>query len=328
LKAIEQRGLLKMNMRELGNTGIEVSEISFGSVSLGIPYGIGVKDEADMPGETEAVRLLHSALDHGINFFDTARVYGRSESIFGKAFKGIRDRVVISTKCSSVFDEDGKLPEGRRLRSKIDESLRKSLDKLQTNYVDVLLLHSVNSEVLKSEEIVHIFSEYKRQGLIKASGVSTYGAIETQKAIESGNWDVIQLAYNLFDQQEAVTFPMAAENGVGIMVRSVLFKGILTDRGRDLNENLAHITVHREVYNELLSETGLTMSELATKFVLSHDEVSSVLVGIDKMEYLDAAIAVADGNYLDEQTLTRASELGYPDPDELDLQEWDRKGWL
>ena len=317
-----------MQMRDLGNTGIEVSEISFGSVSLGIPYGIGVKDEADMPGETEAVRLLHSALDHGINFFDTARGYGRSESILGKAFKGIRDRIIISTKCSSLFDKDGRLPEGRQLRSRVDESLRESLDELQTNYIDVFLLHSVNSEVLKNEEIVHIFSEYKRQGLIRACGVSTYGAVDTQKAIESGNWDVIQLAYNLFDQQEAVTFPMAAENGVGIMVRSVLFKGILTDRGRELNENLANIAAHREVYKELLSETGLTMSQLATKFVLSHKEVSSVLVGIDKMEYLDAAIAVADGNYLDEQTLTHAGELAYPDPEELDLQLWDKMGWL
>ncbi len=78
-----------MQMRDLGNTGIEVSEIAFGSVSLGIPYGIGVKDETDMPSENQAVGLLHNALDHGINFFDTARHYGRSESIFGKAFKGI-----------------------------------------------------------------------------------------------------------------------------------------------------------------------------------------------------------------------------------------------
>jgi len=291
-----------MDMRDLGSTGIEVSEISFGSVSLGIPYGIGVKDNADMPSETEAVRLLYSALDQGINFFDTARGYGRSESILGKAFKGIRDRVVISTKCPSVFDEDGRLPEGRQLRSRMDESLRKSLDELQTNYVDVLLLHSVNDEILKSHDLPHIFSEYKRKGLIRACGVSTYGAIDTQKAIESGNWDVIQLAYNLFDQQEAVNFPLAAEKGVGIMVRSVLFKGILTDRGRELNENLADVAAHREVYKKLLSETGLTMSQLATKFVLSHNEVSSVLVGIDKMEYLDSAIAVADGNYLDEQT--------------------------
>jgi len=317
-----------MHMRDLGNTGIEVSEISFGSVSLGIPYGIGVKDEADMPNEADAVRLLHSALDHGINFFDTARAYGRSESILGKAFKGIRDRVVISTKCPSIFDADGRLPEGRQLRIKLDESLRKSLDELQTNYVDVLLLHSVNSEILKSQDIAHIFSEYKRQGLIKACGVSTYGAIETQKAIESGNWDVIQVAYNLFDQQEAASFPMAAENGVGIMVRSVLFKGILTDRGRELNENLADVAAHREVYNELLSETGYTMSQLATKFVLSHKEVSSVLVGIDKMEYLDSAVAVADGDYLDEQALERARELGYPEPEELDLQLWDKMGWL
>ena len=70
------------------------------------------------------------------------------------------------------------------------------------------------------------------------------------------------------------------------------------------------------------------MADLATKFVLSHKEISSVLLGIDKMEYLDAAISVADGSYLDEQTIERAHELAYPEPDELDLQEWDINGWL
>lgn len=86
-----------MNKRLLGQTGIKVSEIAFGGVEIGIPYGIGVSIKTDMISESEAICLLHEAIDSGINIFDTARMYGASESIMGRAFKGRRDQVVICT---------------------------------------------------------------------------------------------------------------------------------------------------------------------------------------------------------------------------------------
>ena len=84
-----------MNKRMLGQTGIQVSEIAFGGVEIGLPYGIGIKSKADMPSQEESVRLLHTAVDSGINFFDTARMYGLSESIMGNAFKDRRNQVVM-----------------------------------------------------------------------------------------------------------------------------------------------------------------------------------------------------------------------------------------
>ena len=123
-------------------------------------------------------------------------------------------------------------------------------------------------------------------------------------------------------------FSLAQKYGVGVVIRSVLFKGILTDRGQELHPKLKAVQQHRDVYHELLSETAPTLSELATKFVLSQRDVSSVLVGIDKMDYLQAALKVVDGNYLDETTLARAKKLAYPDPDFLDLHKWDVLGWL
>ena len=88
-----------MIKRTLGNTGIHVSEIAFGGVEIGVPYGIGVKSAADMLSVKEAINLLHTAIDSGINFFDTARMYGTSENIMGNAFKSRRSEVVIATKC-------------------------------------------------------------------------------------------------------------------------------------------------------------------------------------------------------------------------------------
>jgi len=99
-----------MNRKSLGKSGIEVSEISFGTVPLGLPYGIGVKGREDMLSESGSVHLLQSALDRGINFFDTARAYGCSEDIVGKAFRDRREQAIICTKCAHLYDENHQLP--------------------------------------------------------------------------------------------------------------------------------------------------------------------------------------------------------------------------
>ncbi|MEO6933387.1 MAG: aldo/keto reductase, partial [Chitinophagaceae bacterium] len=100
-----------MLLRSLGNTGFKVSEIAFGGVEIGLPYGIGVKDQADMLSHAEAIRLLHAAIDGGINFFDTARLYGESELIMGKAFKDRRENVLIATKCKHFREANGQIPD-------------------------------------------------------------------------------------------------------------------------------------------------------------------------------------------------------------------------
>src|SRR5690606_18932773 len=88
-----------MFKRKLGNTGLMVSEIAFGGVEIGMPYGIGIQGEKDMLSEKQAITLLHTATDMGVNFFDTARMYGNSETLMGKAFRDRRKEVIIATKC-------------------------------------------------------------------------------------------------------------------------------------------------------------------------------------------------------------------------------------
>ncbi len=317
-----------MRQRHLGCTGIEVSEISFGTVSLGVPYGIGVTGKSDMLSEFESIGLLRTAVDQGLNFFDTARGYGCSEDLLGKAFKGRRADAVICTKCRHVYGADKILPPDSVLKAIIVDSLEESLSALQSDYVDVYMLHNADLNILGNESIAETFLRLKQNGVARAIGVSTYTVEETRAAIESGIWDVIQLAYNLMDQRQHVCFDLAVERGVGIVVRSVLFKGILTDRGRNLHPELKAVEQHRALYSDLLCEQAPTLSELATKFVLSQPQVSSVLVGIDKEEYLDQALSVAEGNGLDEATLEKAEKLGYPAPDFFDLPKWDRSGWL
>lgn len=317
-----------MKKRPLGNTGIHVSEIAFGGVEIGMPYGIGVKEAADMLSESKAIKLLHAALNEGINFFDTARMYGESENIMGKAFKGQRNEVVICTKCRHFLDKEGKVPVRSNLKEIIGNSLNESLHALQTDHVDVFMLHQANLNILENDEVSSIFLNLRKEGKIRATGVSTYTPEETIKAIETGVWEVIQIPFNLMDQRQGALFDFASEKGVGIVARSVLLKGLLSDRGKDLHPALKEIENHIKSYDELLEDSSYNLSTLATKFALSFPEVSTILIGIDRMEYLTQSLEAANGIYLDKAKLSRAKQLSYPDPKFLNLPYWDKMNWL
>jgi aryl-alcohol dehydrogenase-like predicted oxidoreductase len=210
----------------------------------------------------------------------------------------------------------------------INGSLQISLQNLKTDYVDVLMSHNGQLEYQRSKSFLRSFDDMKQKGLTKFLGISVYSVDESLEAINSGIWDVIQLPYNLMDQRQGEVFELAKEKGVGIVVRSVLFKGILTDNRRALHPALKSIDEHCELYRGLLDDGVCSLSELATRFVLSQDGVSSVLVGIDKFEYLEQALKVTGGKPLAEPVLERAKLMSYPDPDFLDLPKWSREGWL
>jgi aryl-alcohol dehydrogenase-like predicted oxidoreductase len=314
--------------RPLGCTGIEVSEIAFGGVEIGMPYGIGITSEKEMPKEKEAIYLLHKAQEEGINFYDTARMYGNSEAIMGKAFKERRNQIVLGTKCRHLRDRNGKLPSGSALANKIIGSLEKSLLALQTDYLDVFMLHQTDKEILENDEIAASFTELKRSGKVRSIGVSTYSLEDTRLAMEKRLWEVIQLPFNLIDQRQARLFEEAFHKGIGLVVRSVLLKGLLSDKGKNLPTPLKEVEGHIQKYEGLMKGNEWDLPTLAVKFALSFGQISSVLVGIDKEKYLYHALTAGDGNYLNAEVLTKAKKLEFPNPEFIDLPYWAKIGWL
>lgn len=317
-----------MKKRKLGSTGIEVSEIAFGGVEIGMPYGIGINSKQDMLSEEKAIELLQATLDSGINFFDTARMYGSSERIMGKAFKDRRNEVVIASKCIHLLDGEGKLPPKSEIKGIIEKSLNESLEALRTDYIDIYMLHQATVEIIENEEVLKIFSDLKSQGLFKATGVSSYTNEISQKTINSDFWNMIQVPFNLMDQRQGGLFKEAEEKGIGIVARSVLLKGLLSNKGENLHPALKDVENHIVKYHELLEGTNYKLSTLATKFVLSFPEISSVLVGIDRQEYLEEALKTANGVYLSKEKLVKAKQLAYPDPEFINLPYWDKMNWL
>lgn len=312
-----------MKKRILGRTGMEISEIAFGGVSIGMPYA-----GQPMPPESESIRILHRALEQGINFYDTARMYGVSEQLIGKAFKDRRDEVIINTKCVHFLDPSGKIPSDIDLERTIHESLEKSMKTLGTDYIDVYMLHQSSMDILTNDEVAGIFTNLKKQGKVRAIGASTYTLEESRTCIDAGIWDVIQLPFNLMDQQQSTFFSRTRELGIGLIIRSVLFRGMLTDKPLNLRPELQEVADHIRNFQELIGRDIPDLVTLAMKFVLSYDAVGSVLVGMDRMEHLHAALEVADGSYFDEELMSKLENLAYPDPGFLNLSHWVKNGWL
>ncbi len=316
-----------MQKRFLGNTGIRVSEIAFGGVEIGMPYGIGVNGKEDMIAEEDAITLLQAAVAKGFNFFDTARMYGVSENIMGKAFRHCRQDIVLATKCRHFRNAEGSLSSDAEIKKTIHASVRESLLALQTDYIDVYMLHQADREILDRQVIADEMLRLKQAGVVRAIGASTYSVEETRKAIESDTWNVIQLPFNLMDQRQQTLFELAAKSGVGIVVRSVLLKGLLSTRETGLHPALQEVEEHIKKYGRLLQNRE-SLPKMAVKFALSFPQVSSVLVGIDKESYLLESLDAADGNYLDAAGVQQARSLAYPDPAFLNLPYWDKMGWL
>jgi aryl-alcohol dehydrogenase-like predicted oxidoreductase len=213
-----------MNYRQLGRTGLSLSEISLGTVELGLDYGVPVDGEHRRPPEEKAARLLNRALDLGVNFIDTARAYGSSEEVIGRALKDRRKEYILATKLAPIREEG---QSDQELRDQVKASIAESLRLLQTDVIDLLQLHHTPVDVVKSGRVLAAAREAQRSGSVRFIGASTYGEDAPLAVLAAGGgYDTLQVAYNLVDRTlEEKVLPLAQQQGVGIIVRSVLLRG-------------------------------------------------------------------------------------------------------
>jgi aryl-alcohol dehydrogenase-like predicted oxidoreductase len=214
-----------MKYRPLGRTGRMVSEISFGAWAIGGAWG--------HVSEKDALAALHRAVDSGVNFFDTADVYGdgRSERLIAELKKGRKEEIVVATKA------------GRRLprqtiegysRENLSAWIERSLRSLAVETLDLLQLHCPPTELYDRPEIFAILDDFVQAGKIRYYGVSVEKVAEALRAIEYSNVQTVQIIFNCFRQRPAdLFFARAKQRKVGILARVPLASGLLTGRLRD-----------------------------------------------------------------------------------------------
>lgn len=264
-----------MNFNKLGSSNVEVSEVSFGCMSLELERG-----------QNHVSKLIQNAFNHGIKFFDTADLYnkGLNEQMLGKALKPYRDKAVISTKVGNVWDESGKgwnwNPSKEHILTAINESLRR----LQTDYIDLYMLHggTVDDPI---DETVEAFERLKKQGKIRAYGISSIRPNTIREWIKRSNMDCVMMQYSLIDRRpEEEILDLLNKNGIDVITRGTLAKGMLIDKPvkNYLGFSGQEIKKLRKVIYEKGDPTGV-----AIRYVLEHPAVSSAVLGIRTQKQLD-----------------------------------------
>jgi aryl-alcohol dehydrogenase-like predicted oxidoreductase len=312
-----------MRYRTLGRTGIRVSPYCLGAMMFG---AIGNPDHDD------SIRIIHKALDAGVNFIDTADMYsrGESEEIVGKALKGRRDDVVLATK---VFNPMGEDPNQRgNSRRWITAEIENSLRRLQTDYIDLYQIHRPDPTV-DIEETLSALTDLIRSGKVRAIGSSSMPAsdmVEAQWVSERRGLERFrteQPTYSILNRGiEREVLPVAERYGMGTLVWSPLAGGMLTGRIRKGQETdlrragmFKHITDERrldavEQVIPLAEKAGLPMTHLAMAFVIAHPGVTSAIIGPRTMEQLDDLLASVDVS-LSNEILDRIDEIVPPGTD-------------
>jgi aryl-alcohol dehydrogenase-like predicted oxidoreductase len=295
-----------MERRILGATGMSVSEFALGTMMLG---AIGNTDQ------NESVRMIHTALDAGINFVDTADVYsqGESEQIVGKALMGRRGDVVLATKFGLPMGSDHNQRGGsaRWINQAVDDSLRR----LDTDYIDLYQMHRPDPDT-DIDETLSALSELVNSGKVRAIGSSTFGAemiVEAQWAAERGGHERFrteQPRYSMLTRTiEGTVLPTAQRHTMGVLTYGPLSSGWLSGRtdptrghrtatapnAFDLSiaANQAKLAAVQQL-TKLAAEAGMPLVHMALAFVRSHPAVTSVLIGPRTPEQLQDLLAGAN----------------------------------
>lgn len=278
-----------MQYRQLGQTGIKVSVIGFGTWGLsGTSYG--PVDDA------ESERALRRAFDLGITFYDTSDLYGtgHSEVILGRGLKSVRDKIIIATKGGLLPHTGFEMPYDFSA-SYIRGALEASLKRLGTDYVDLYQLHSPKLEDVENQELKATLEAFKTEGKIREYGISVRAPKDGVPAIAAMNFKSVQANLNLIDHRviESGLSRLAVEKGVGLIARTPLCFGFLTgglqadaqftdQDHRKLwpKEQLKRWTDAVALFEDLRRKAGNTAVQLALRFCLSVPGVATVIPGM------------------------------------------------
>jgi aryl-alcohol dehydrogenase-like predicted oxidoreductase len=314
-----------MDYRDLGRTGWRVSASSFGAWAIGGSWG-GVDDR-------ESMAALHKAVDLGVNFFDTADVYGdgHSERLIRKLRQERSEEIIVATKAGRRLDPH--VATGYNQQN-LTTFVERSLRNLGTETIDLLQLHCPPTEVYYMPEIFGFLDDLTKEGKIRYYGVSVEKVEEALKAIEYPNVQSVQIIFNIFRQRPTeLFFPEAKRRRVSILARVPLASGLLT--GKMTRETTFEPDDHRkfnrygkyfdrgETFSGVDYETGLdaveelrplvpegmTMAQFALGWILMFDAVSCVIPGAKRPAQAEDNALAADLQPLSEQTMVQVGEI-------------------
>lgn len=275
----------------LGSSDLKVSRIGYGCMSL-------------PTNEKESISLLHLAIDHGINYLDTADIYndGINETIIGKAIKGIRDNVIIASKAGNVKRPDGGL-DWNPSRKHILSCAEKSLKRLNIDVIDLYQLHggTIQDNI---DESIEAFEQLKREGKIRYYGISSIRPNVIREYVNRSSIVSVMTQYSLLDRRpEEETLDLLHKNNIGVLVRGAVAQGLLINKSpkKYLDHSEADVTKAAEAVKKI--SVDRSASHTAIQYVMRHPAVTSAIVGMRTPEQVLDALEAVDTPALTNQEM-------------------------
>lgn len=291
-----------MEYRNLGNSHIKVSAIGFGCMSLGTDA-------------QNATHLLQKAYDKGITIFDTADLYdhGQNEVIVGKALQHIRKNIVLCTKVGNVWNADKSGWQWNPTKAHIIKAVEQSLQRLQTDYIDLYQLHggTINDDM---DDTIAAFEQLQQQGKIRAYGISSIRPNVIRRYLDTSRISTVMMQYSLLDRRpEETCLPLLVANHKGLLVRGAIAQGLLA--GKPAKPYLSYSGEKIAGFIEALKKidaNGKTSMQLAVQYVLQYPATGSVIAGIRNVEQLEQFTAITELPPLSETEYQQLQQLIEP----------------
>lgn len=297
-----------MEKRQLGSSGLFVSEIGLGCMSLGTNFA-------------QAQAVVEAALEEGITYFDTADLYdfGENEKIVGQALRTVRDQVVIATKAGNRWTETSDSWTWDPSKSHIKEAVKQSLKRLNTDYIDLYQLHGGTLDD-PIDETIEAFEELTAEGFIKHYGISSIRPNVIRAYAQKSNIVSVMMQYSMLDRRpEEEVLPFLDKKGISVVTRGTVAKGMLSDRLLEkvpsngyLDYSYDELTKVLPLLKEKLAASH-TLTEAAIQYNLADPAVASIVAGASSPEQIKETARAASANPLSAEeihlikTLTKAN---------------------
>jgi aryl-alcohol dehydrogenase-like predicted oxidoreductase len=270
-----------LKKRRLGNSDLFVTELGLGCMSIGTE-------------EITARRIIDTALDEGINYFDTADLYdfGENEKIVGKALKEIRDKVIIATKVGNRWNPSKDGWSWDPSKSYIKEAVKTSLKRLGTDYIDLYQLHGgTNGDPI--DNTIEAFEELKAEGMIRYYGISSIRPNVIREFVKKSSIVSVMMQYSILDRRpEEEALPLLQDNGVSVVSRGPLAKGVLSERMLEKASEKGYLDYSLKELSEILPllkekvASARSFTEVALQYNLANPAVASVVAGASSPEQI------------------------------------------
>lgn len=274
-----------MKKRQLGKSDLYISELGLGCMSLGTD-------------EVQARSIIETALEEGINYFDTADLYdhGVNEKLVGQALKPVREKVIIATKVGNRWNEDGLGWHWDPSKAYIKEAVKQSLKRLSMEYIDLYQLHGGTMDD-PIEETIGAFEELKSEGLIRYYGISSIRPTVINEYVKKSSIVSVMMQYSLLDRRpEEQALPLLQKNGISVVARGPLAKGLLSKAmlqkaSSSVQEN-GYLDYSYEELAKVVSELktrlaeNRSLTEISLQYLLAHPSMASVIAGASSVSQL------------------------------------------